>query len=307
MKLYRIFPITLLVMISLVACSYESPAGQIQSSGLQMQPEIADKTPPADESKSANEIDMDNTSWPDPLSIEADLNGDGINDMVELHSKNHDYERYVRATVAGESDEVFIANLVVEDERLTQLFAIDGDRNGTQEVVLTIYTNGSAGGNILFVLQWTNSQLGFIELPKLNPGPNYYEEANGSSGFPLQVKLLDGYCVNVYSPGTNQPWLFHIDVNYKDMAKAWEMVYDSNGEIVEARSNSYVDPAMKISQAERDGRPCIEVEQYIWGYTHPNGIAYLTTDFVWEDGRCIILEQQCVPYGDWISLAFNMQ
>ncbi len=306
MKKFRLLML-LLMIIFLASCNSKVTDGGFHSTESPMQPGIVEETPPADESQGANENDRHGPPWPDPISVEADLNGDGVNDTVELYSKNHDYERYVRTTVAGQEYEVFIANLTVEDERLTQLFAIDGDMNGRQEVALSIYTNGSGGGNILFVLDFTNNQLGFIELPRMNPGPDYFEEENGSRGFNLQVELLDGYRARVYSPYTKQEWLFSFDMSNEDTAMALELAYGQNGKVIADRSFAGVDSAIKISDAAWDGRPCIEVVQYIWGAHHLNGIGYLITAFAWKDGRYVILEQKCVPYADGISLYSGLQ
>ena len=236
-------------------------------------------------------------------TIDADINGDGVNELLEVILKprldgddidesgiNEIKTPYFRVTVNDKCYEVVLCNSKIYD---TQMFILNLAEPNNKVVIITLDVGGSGMGHILLYALYFNEGIEFLPLPNLYD--ESIEELGGSFGLRAKGKLNDNYSVVIEYEETG--FQGYISLNKDNLNPLFMDDYDEDGNIL---NDVAVDISAICSVKENilEENHYVEITQYVYGPTPSDGIGFFISNLRWIDGKLEISNQSCTDFYD---------
>lgn len=279
-----------------------------------------DRSAPALETvsdKPAEELFVDDPASPYPMVVEswsADLDGDGLDELVELRaekayfgnesesgkwleSTDYGLHPYTLLVTAGDTLYELPLGRDSNEEKCLHpyYFPLDSDYcapfwtedQSGRPVLLLAFDNmaqGGAGGVDVYALAFQDGEPVFLPVPEFG---YHIEAALDEETMISQVTVLE----TGYTETLNLSWWLE---NYERRNRehgydlTFEPIYNENGILEWPVAPGNIDGFYHAEVA--DGG--VTLRQYVWGSAHADGMGALVTTMSWEDGQPVVLDQR---------------
>lgn len=309
------FPCLLLLMAALLTgCAAGGASQQL------------DQSPPPDRSAAVEPaadkppVLVDDPDSPYPMAVESwsvDMDGDGVDELVELRAEKDYYGNEIEPDKWFENTDfglhpytlvVTMGGAVYEyplgrdnnDGPLLRpiYFPLDSqfsstfwskDQNGRPVLVLCFdnMSQGGAGGIDVYAFTSLNGELTFLPVPEFGIEAMLDQETMLSQATVPETGYTDTLDLT--------QWLADLEKRNRECGYdfTFEPVYSEDGALEWPVAPGNIDGFYAADQAEEG----ITLRQYLWGSAHADGMGALVTVMSWENGEAVVLDQ----YFDWIS------